>query len=460
MCKKKLYPYFKWGGMIIIFAISLYAAYSISMVHAPDEELRYQIPYFILKNGYLPFGTEDAVRSAEWGFSYGFTPYLPSLLSAIFMKIASYFSVNESMILLSCRMVNVCAASLTWMVCCMIGERIFKKTSSIVLLALLVTFLPQFIFLSSYTNNDAFTVMISGFIIYYWIKGTQDRWKIKDCIRLGIWIGACALTYYNAYGFILCSIIYFFFDVIKKRMTLHEIGIRAAIIFFSGFTVAGWFFIRNLINHGDFFGMKIQAEIGEKLAVSWRKPSLRNTPKNIGISFSEAFLGTYYMSINWFESTVKSFIGNFGYLKYPLSNFVYATYSVIYFIGFFSGIYYEFVKRKNKIKLYKNLVINLILCIIIPIGLSMYYSYAIDYQAQGRYCISALLPIMIIIVYGYERLFAYRIGKFDLRKLTVGIMTIYIGLFIYSYQFVMLKNCKDSTSYVSPMMTEIIEKYY
>jgi hypothetical protein len=40
----------------------------------------------------------------------------------------------------------------------------------------------------------------------------------------------------------------------------------------------------------------------------------------------------------------------------------------------------------------------------ITIGLSIYYSYIFDYQAQGRYCFPALLPLALLSAKGIERI--------------------------------------------------------
>ena len=44
----------------------------------------------------------------------------------------------------------------------------------------------------------------------------QDGWNKKNTIGLGVGIGMCALTYYNAYGYILCSIVFYVGSWIHK----------------------------------------------------------------------------------------------------------------------------------------------------------------------------------------------------------------------------------------------------
>ena len=44
----------------------------------------------------------------------------------------------------------------------------------------------------------------------------------------------------------------------------------------------------------------------------------------------------------------------------------------------------------------------LLLTVMIPVFLLLYYAYASDFQAQGRYIMPGLLPIMYFITLGYE----------------------------------------------------------
>lgn len=458
--RTKLNPYLKWGGMILVFLFCLYGAWSISMGNAPDEEMRYQVPYFIFEKGYLPFGNEIEIRNGIWGFSYAYTPYLPSIIAVGFMRIFSLFTMSQDILFFSSRLVSVISVAITWLMCCKIGERIFRNQITILLLAVLVCFLPQFIFLGSYLNNDAFAVMVSGFIIYLWIKGDQENWKYSDCVLLGISLGLCALTYFNAYGFILCSIIFCLTSVIKKKMSMKEIMIRVGIVFFSAFIVAGWFFIRNMILHnGDFLGMKTMYADGEMYALDIYKPTQRSTPKNLNYGFSKTFLEPTFMPRNWFKTTWLSFIGYFGFMAYSLPKIVYILYTIIIISGFVIGMFTGNINIYKKKNLSFNLFINLLFCILIPLILSMYYSWATDYQPQGRYIMSCLIPMMFIVTYGYDNLLNIKTYNSNLIWIIVVIIIGYFLLFNYTYWIELLPNCRDCLNYITPNMYSYINMY-
>ena len=396
----------------------------LSITFFPDESMRYDIPKYILKYGVLPKGDELEIISPIWGFSYGFTPYLPSLISVFFMKITSFFTTDPSALLIAARLTSVLSGVFTYLVCYSIGEEIFSSKKIIYLFSLMVALLPQFIFLSSYINNDAFSVLTTAFILLMWIKGIKSNWSYETCLLLGIAIGLCALTYYNAYGFILCSIFVYCISCYKAKFTIKEFLIKGIIIFLSAFAVAGWFFIRNFIIHdGDFLGMNSMYECGEQYAMEGFQMSKRQTYQVLGYRHP-------LLQPAWILSTIRSFFCATGYMEHLISYPLLTIYGLIILVGFIFGM----IKRKTeKFEINTYFLICLLICMIIPILLSAHYSYTIDYQAQGRYVMSMMIPLMFIVSMGYNYLDELLIKKKLLKKITVSqiVLILYTILFVY-----------------------------
>lgn len=74
---------------------------------------------------------------------------------------------------------------------------------------ILICFLPGTIFFNSYVNMDALGLCASSWIVLCWCKAVKNDWSVKLCVELGAAISLCALSYFNAYGYILCSILFF-----------------------------------------------------------------------------------------------------------------------------------------------------------------------------------------------------------------------------------------------------------
>ena len=432
--KQKYYKLFKYLGATLYFAFLFYLSLNISFDSSitPDELMRIDVPMFIFRNGYLPIGDEESLRTI-FGFSYAYSPYLPSLFAVVFMKIVSIFTMNTNALYIACRFISVLSGFGTWIMVCKIGEQLFDDNKYSCLLCLLVCLLPQFVFLCSYLNNDAFSVFCSSIIIYIWLKSVKTDWSILNCIILGISIGMLAITYYYAYAFILCSIIVYLFDCIRKKINSKKIILKAILVFVVAFLIGGWYFIRNgIIYDGDLLGLKIADEMGMKYAGI---KSTRPSPYQLGLSFFETYFGNYYEKLNWVLTCVVSFIGVFGGMSFPMDWYGYVPFCMIAFIGFL-GLVIHLFKKNNKYD--KLLYLNFVLCIIIPILLSMYYSYYTDWQPQGRYIISALIPLEIFITIGLKQILSYCKKS----KIFIYIfMILYVIVVLYLLKTYLINNC-------------------
>ena len=71
----------------------------------------------------------------------------------------------------------------------------------------------------------------------------------------------------------------------------------------------------------------------------------------------------------------------------------------------------------------------------IPIVLSIKYSYSIDYQPQGRYIMSILIPIALFMSIGYEYFSEFIENKIQIksRYIELSMIGIYILLFVICY---------------------------
>lgn len=454
---KKISSYHLWSGflLILVFLSSFYGAVNwghIGQIIAPDEMQRMLVPNYIFNYHRLPYGTEESVRIQLWGFSYAMQPYFPSILASLFMGIGDVLNspiTNYSPTGLSrldvhlwARLVSVFAGTATVFLALKIGKRVFKKENTVILFAALTGLIPQFIYLSSYFNNDIFSVFTTYLIVYAWLRGRDSGWEWKDCILLSVALAMCLLTYYFAYAFVIGSVIIFNVIMYSKKSRKSREWIKKE-LFIIGlvFLLAGWFFIWNYIKFNDFIGLKTTAYYGEMFGSTSPplKPSLRLTPENLKQSLSEMLFTPHPTSEwsegrNWFNLSWTSFLGNFGLMQVPLSNITYMIYSVLISIGFSFGTL-KSIYRSYKSSLVNNVFrIILILCMVLPILFSIYFSYTSDFQPQGRYIVSMTLPLMLCTAYGYELIDS----KF---KYTTSIVTMLLVLiFILIFFTVMLPN--------------------
>lgn len=393
----------------IVFIIATFIFYLSWMLvlpfrQGPDEFMRYQIAWFIFNNGYLPHGGDALIRDPMWGISYGFTPITSYILSAVFMKITSFFTSDGVAMLRSARLVSVICNTATVWVCIGIGQKLFKCKPYVKwLFILLVSMLPQFVFISSYVNIDSFAMLCTAIIIYFWIEGIKTGWNYKSCIGLSIGLSACLLSYYNAYGFILCSILVFFTTIFLKSSDSKvrlEIIKKTFLIIFIVFLLSGWWFIRNaILYNGDFLGLSTSNYYAEMYADAQHKPSALDIPVNKGQS-----LWFMLKSRLWLPLMARSFIGCFGNSSIPLFLWMYIFYGLVLLLGIigcFMGVKKFFPGFKDlESKNTSIFNITMMCAMLVPLFINIYYSYTSDFQPQGRYSMPALIPLMYFISNG------------------------------------------------------------
>ncbi len=401
------------------FFICLFWAWVIPFNNAPDEGMRFTICQYIYQYGALPRGDAAEIRNSIWGISYGFTPILSYMVCAVFMKLG-VFVAGEAGIVVSVRLVSILFSMGTAFFTIKTARRIFAEPYAKVLTAA-VLFLPEFIFISSYVNNDAFGLFTVAWTIYNMLDAKDKRWRLKNCCLLGISIGLCLLSYYNCYGVILVALLYSVAAVFED----HTIDskwrfILTRILWVAVFAalVAGWWFVRNAILYdGDFLGLRASQICGEQYALDGYKPSQRATPYNLGQSLKHMLIDR-----KWLYSSARSYIASFDYQTLWLPAFMYLWIGGIYLIGLVGN----FVRPKQELLLISGKRIFyfcMVLMCLITVGLSLYYSFFIDMQAQGRYCLPMCLPLGILVIGGWQKLLSRFPGMVQRLMLAVLVIT-------------------------------------
>ncbi|MDO4439709.1 MAG: glycosyltransferase family 39 protein [Eubacteriales bacterium] len=437
--KKQKLTIAEWIWIVGLFLVMFFLSTQKGLDYAPDEPMRYDIPKYIFEHHALPNGNMESLRNEIWGFSYAYYPFfLGPLLSAGFMKLVSVFTMNSFALLVAARFTSVLSGVLVAYFVIKIANRLFGTYTKWILIAV-TTLIPQFIFLSTYVNNDIIAVAGSAMILYAWLLGMSEKWNLRSCTLLAVGIGVCALSYYNSYGWILCSIFIFFASELwqrRKKLSDKELWKWGIYISIVVLVIISFFFIRNaVLYHGDFLGMSSLTESSEMFAREDIKPSNRPTPQNLGMGFGEMLRTTRYIGINWVEATFESFIAVFSYMTIFAPDWIYNVYKFVLVLGVL-GVLLSFLKKVRKKEAESGTVIlgiNLLICLLIPIGLSMYYSYATDYQPQGRYCYPMLLALTCFISKGLEYLVLWIPSEKIQRTICHILPAVFLGITGYVY---------------------------
>lgn len=473
MKQKEKTRYLEWGFVAAILVFTFLWAAVQPFNASPDEEMRYDIVEYLCKYGRLPHGGDPEIRNEIWGISYAFNPILSYMISAVFVKIAGIFTTDGQILIVAARMTNVLFTAGTAWLTLKIGKRLFPRQDTRWLFVVLVTSLPGFLFVGSYVNNDAMALFSTAWICYAWVRYLDEGWSIRNCIWLGAGLAVCFLSYYNAYGWILVSFLFFTFTALfceEKSWNFQFWLKRGILVAAVAVLLAGWWFVRNAILYdGDILGMKTSSEYAQRYAQEGFKPSERMTPKRQGMSiWNMIWLQPGTWNHNWLLTVLVSFVGTFGYMTVFMPYTLSKLYWLIYLVGG-AGIlltlrmfgfrkFYTWncttmtgsgpVRWKavgKTLEWDKERIFHwaMLAAAVIPPILLLQYSWASDFQAQGRYLLPMLLPMMFFVVRGYENLLERLVKNEKIRKLLcLVICVLLVGMTVYTFVFVFYPSCK------------------
>ena len=441
---------------LILFGIYLFLYLFFALVlvskqpfgNPPDEYNRYLIPKYIAEHGTLPNGYDESIRIYGYGFSYGFQPILPYMFQGYTMRIVSAFTASESVLLYTARCVNVffglCMAIIVWF----LGREWFQDFRFSVLFAYLVTFLPQSLYMHTYVNTDSCCMLSIAIMLYATTKGLKNHFRLRECILLSIGIILCALSYYNAYGFILSSILLFtaghlhresklFFD---WKNWLIKGSLISAIVLLG---IAWWFLRSALLYDGDILGLTSRDRCALLYATPQFHPDTRITWQNSGYSILNMLKNSDFLN-----TSLLSFIGIYGAMEITSTIWMYRAYKYGFLLALILSIVLSnrnvihFGKEINGKPSLKNFFHgNMIFCILLPVMLSIWYSYTTDYQPQGRYLLPSLIPLAYYAVKGVEKVFALSTPKHRFWErvlnltilLTLALVIFFLAVMIFGY---------------------------
>lgn len=401
----------------------------------PDEHARFLVPQYICEHGRIPTGMEEEIRIPSYGFSYGLYNVFPYIVQGYVMRLVSLFTNSALTLLYAARLVNVAFGSLMAVIVYWLSKRIFSDRRFQWLFCFGVTYLPQSIFLHTYVNTDSCCMLSTAMMVYGLVMAYQDGMTRKSNLWMSGGIILCALSYYNAYGYILSCILLFVAYFLQKkdgRLTYDWKNMLKKGIFISVIVLLGisWWFIRSyIVLDGDMLGLATREEMAALYADEIVNPLYTQTFQDKGYTIWEMI-----QEKNTLEGLFYGFVGVYGSYSIFGTIWLYRVYKLFFGAGILGlGYYLINWKARQPIgsrKLFFHL--NMIFCTIMPLILTLYYAYTMDYQDQGRYLLPALVPFMYYMVKGIETLFGIRFKQYQLPKWLVntGITVCYLIIII------------------------------
>ena len=404
----------------------------------PDEINRYKVVSYIETYGQIPKGDEPLIIIDGYGASYAFQPILTYMVEGFLLRILSPLSLSFDIKLIIARYVNVLIGLISAFYTIKLSKLIFDDESAAYLFSLSVILLPQNIFIYTYVNTDGMGLMSVIIMIYSIIRGYKHDFDRRSLISLSVSISLCLLSYYNCYGYILMAFIAFILYFALNR-SYRQMFIKGLPVALSVLVLAGWWFIRNCILYGgDIFALNARRECALATGnILWLE-NMANTYQAQGYSLYEMVFETDYYTLVW-----KSFIAMFGPMAIPTHHYVYMGFKYLTVICLLSLLIPIRSKIMDTMKSsYRYIIWSvLILGMLIPIILALYYSYTWDFQPQGRYYLPCLVPLAMILNLGMYKLissiYAF-IQKHASNKKAPACAKAFIYLTLYAFFFMSL----------------------
>ena len=447
--------------LIAVFGAEMSLAAVQMFGHPPDEFARFEVVYYIFKNAKLPTGYEIEVQIGGYGGSYAFQPILTYIIQGYLMRFVHLFTENIYILVLSARMVNCVFGLIMAYYVRRISCLLWNKRTLQWLFTCLIVFLPDNIFIHSYINTDSMAAMGIAVIIYAMLQGENDDYARKTMITLAVGVSAVALSYYNAYPAILIAFFAFIFHFLRNK-TYKEMWKKLGFMVLLVFMMCGWWFIHTgIIYDGDFLGLSARSKATLEQASAEYNPLTKKTYYNTGRSIMDLLRSGYLTKV------YHSFICTMGAMDlYTNINF-YRIDKILFAIGIlfclipvkdrviFGADIKTDGKADNKADnkadskadskadgkpgrnispVRRDITVLLGLDVIITVLMHLMYSYAFDYQPQGRYLLPMLIPAMYFITLGADKLGLLITERFSKGQKTImqkAVLVVYFCLIAY-----------------------------
>jgi hypothetical protein len=348
---------------------------------APDEKTHFWVVNYIRAHHSLPSAPDVAAAGTDG--VYGSLPqlgYLPHLLMCQFVpdQQALFFARFGSLFM---GLVAVLASYRA-------AQELFPQ-SRVLRLALpaMIVFHPQFVFVSSYVNNDVTTSGIACVIVWLLILCLKYGLTWKRTLIIAVLLGWLTLCKYSGLALLMVTALAFIPAGLLNGSSVMTVFTSLAAIGGIVAAMSGWWFYRNFHEfNGDMLGTKT-------MFLTWATAYHKDThyyksPLEILIDH------------RWWRMFYFSFWGVFGYMNRYLIKPVYWIYQ-----GFLAVAAFGWIKHfKTTVDRKERAIWGMLaLTCLINVSAMIWASTGNLGGPQGRYFFPSELPFMALLIAGLYR---------------------------------------------------------
>lgn len=381
------------------FVNALAWAIVLPLGHGPDEPTHFVVVAFELVFRSIPeVGVDDwgamatvavdGVRSPL--YSYAAQPGLSYMISAAAIHFLAGDSDEPARY---ARFPGALWCGLFVLVTYFGTTRMIPREPGVALLAASVAaFWPQLTFVFSYISNDGLTALVSAALIASWWAGFRNGWRHRDALITGVLAGLVLLNKPNGFPVAATAALVMIVSLSGTRISKLRRFVLAGV---GCVATSGWWYWIAFRRYGwDVFGEARADAVRESLGLVWH--SGRYFGKSL---FATAFEPFPRFGETWFLGTLRTAVGAFGHLTIALPEWAYLLTGILTGLAVAGAI---FGLSRLRLRAGREAWIHMITFGLIPavMALSLYRSWAIDFQAQGRYLFPVMLPFVAMLAYG------------------------------------------------------------
>ncbi len=384
--------------------LALFYVWIIPLNAAPDEGIRYKYNVkFLISQHRLPVAGVDDIQlyripyvSPKQSGGLGTTltsnaqyPQHPYIIAATIawaanrvLGVAYYTGARLSSTLFGLLYLTFLYLT-TW--------KISRRRSAAFAITFSFSFIPQVIFISAYINVDMFSLALSSFLTFAYVNWVENPTMSREWL-LAFAIAAMTIAKYNyiLYGPIILISLYWAYK--WRSAPIINLLFKT---FFLILIVAGPTYLRNYYYYRDPFGTSFLLSTMEK----YNKP----TPRIYSNPFSLSSW-MYLWRDGWFGLVFDSFFLRFGYMNVGLEAEIYALLRQAVAVWALILCTFACIKESTR---ERYMLAAVLLFLGLNIFLSGWNSIVIDYQAQGRYIFTTIMPIACILALMCRRSTSY-----------------------------------------------------
>ncbi len=272
------------------------------------------------------------------------------------------------------------------------------------LLAWMLLVCPQLWYVFSYFNGDAMGVFLA-FLIVWQLAGPDtllqrsleaDRWKLGGLLAMGALLGAVAVSKKNYFTLPLLAGAYAGWQCWTAHPAFRRrMATRWGLIAVIALSIYGARFEYDQSLYGFHKADELRV-VTESLAEPGYRPSELRTPavhwslnmRERGVSAADIVTGT-----RWRAESFMSFVGLYGWMSILGPPGYYSIMRYLY-LAFGAAVFFGYLRNATR-----GDVVLALLCFGlcgVALAASVYYSWAVCFQPQGRY-LFPILPILAVL---------------------------------------------------------------